>query len=350
MTSLTQRRVAGVTAILVLLFTMQAVVSVPAVGVEDTTCQKVEDADLGVEGLQVTVDGHVDVTFYDWVGTPNEYSAVTVDVTGLLANEDLVWSTKAGSAQGETLETNDGVISEDGTYTIGRAADAIRGISHITLCVVETPETPTARLIVEKYVDVVSGDPETTMFEMHVTGQPDFMLTDGETAMFDYDMTDLTEIVVTVEEDPIAEPGWTTSIECGATVGATVTLEAGDVVTCLVTNTFEAPTTTTTTTTTTTPTTATTTPTTSTTDTTRPTVTTSTVTTPEVTVTTAGPEAEVLGTTITAPAEVTSDTLPFTGTNTGSLAVGGLLALLAGLVALRVSPRVIEEEGRWSDC
>ena len=341
MTALVQRRVAGATAILVLLFTMQAVVSVPAAGVEDTTCQKVEDADLGGEGLQITVDGHIDVTFSDWVGTPNEYSSVTVVVSGLLANEDLVWSTKAGSAQGETLEANDGVIPEDGTYTIGRAADATRGISHITLCVVETPETPSARLIVEKHVDVIGGTPETTVFAMHVTGQPDFMLPDSGTAMFDYDMTGLTEIVVTVEEDPITEPGWSTSITCGATVGGTVTLEAGDVVTCVVTNTFEATTTTTTPTTTT----ATTTPTTSTTDTTRPTVTT-----PEVTVTTAGPEAEVLGTTITAPAEVTSDTLPFTGTNTGGLAVAGLLALLAGLVALRVSPREIEEEGGWSDC
>jgi hypothetical protein len=195
------------------------------------------------------------------VGTPNEYSAVTVDVTGLLANEDLVWSTKAGSAQGGTLETNDGVIPEDGTYIIGRAEDAIRGISYITLCVVATPTTTT-------------------------------------------------------------------------------------------TTTTTTPTTSTTDTTSTTTTTTTTTPTTSTTDTTRPTVTTPevTVTTAEVTVTTAGPEAEVLGTTITAPAEVTSDTLPFTGTNTGSLAVGGLLALLAGLVALRVSPRKIEEEGGWSDC
>ena len=338
MSALTQRRVAGATAILVLLFTLQALVSVPAAGVEDTTCQKVEDADLGIEDLQITVDGHVDVTFFDWVGTPNEYSAVTVDVVGLLANEDLVWSTKAGSAAGETLETNDGVIFEDGTYTIGRAADAIRGISHITLCVVETPQTPTARLIVEKHVVIVSGNPATTSFGMHVTGQPDFVLTDGGMAMFDYDMTETAEITVTVEEDPITEPGWATSIECGATV----VLEAGDAVTCVVTNTFEAPTSTTTSTTTPT--------TTPTTDTTRPTVTTTTVTTPEVTVTTAGPGAEVLGTTIAAPAEVTSDTLPFTGTNTGVLAVGGLLALIAGLLALRVSPRVIEEEGRWSDC
>lgn len=339
MTALTQRRVAGATAILVLLFTMQAVVSVPAAGVEDTTCQKIENADLGVEGLQVTVDGHIDVTFSDWVGTPGEYSAVTVEIAGLLANEDLVWSTKAGSAQGETLETNGGVIPEDGTYTIGRATDAIRGISHITLCVVETPEMPTARLIVEKQVDVVSGNPETTMFEMHVTGKPDFTLTDGGTAMFDYDMTDLTEIVVTVSEEPIAEPGWSTSITCGATVGATVTLEAGDVVTCVVTNTFEAPTTTTTSSTNTTQPTV-----------TIPTVTTPevTVTTPEVTVTTAVPEAEVLGTTITAPAEVTSDTLPFTGAATGGLAIGGLLALISGMVALGVSSRDTDQEGTWS--
>ena len=252
MTALTPRRVAGATAILVLLFTMQAVLSVPAAGAEDTACQKVEDADLGVDGLQITVDGHVDVTFSDWVGTPNEYSAVTVVVTGLLAHEDLVWSIKAGSAHGDTMETNDGVISEDGTYTIGRAAVSIRAISHITVCLVETPTTTSST-----------------------------------------------------------------------------------------TTTTSSTTTTTTTPTTTTP---------PTTDTTRPTVTTSTVTTPDVTVTTAAPEAEVLGTTITAPAEVTSDTLPFTGTNTGSMAVGGLVALLAGLLALRVSPRVIEEEGRWSDC
>jgi hypothetical protein len=327
MTALTQRRVAGATAILLLLFAVQAVVSAPAAGVEDTTCQKVEDADLGVEGLRITVDGHVDITFYDWVGTHDEYSAVTVDVTGLLADEQLVWSTKAGSAQGGTLETNDGVIPEDGTYTIGRAADSIRGISYIVFCVV--PDAPTARLIVEKRVDIVDGTPETAVFQIHVTGEPGFTLTDGGTAVFDFDMTALTEIVVTVEEGPIGEPGWSTSIACGGEMGATVTLGRGDVVTCVVTNTFDAPTTPTTTPTT---------------DTTRPTVTT--VTTP--TVTTATPDAEVLGTTITAPPEVTSDTLPFTGAATGGLAGAGLLALIAGLITLRVNRREIGD-AHWSD-
>ena len=335
MSAFTQRRVAGATAILLLLFAMQAFVSVPAAGVEDATCQKVEDADLGVEGLQITVDGHVDITFRGWVGAPHEYSAVTVEVTGLLADEDLVWSTKAGSAEGGTLETNSGLIPEDGTYTIGRAADAIRGISHITFCVVKTPQTPTARLIVEKKVEVVEGNPETAVFELRVTGKPDFALAGGGSAVFDYDMTGLAAMVVTVEEDPIPESGWSTSIVCGAIPGATITLEPGDVVTCVVTNTFTASTT-------------------STTDTTRPPVTTSTVTTPtvttptsttsEVSATTAG--AEVLGTTITA--QVTSDTLPFTGAATGGLAAAGLLALIAGVATVAVGRREAGGEGRWS--
>lgn len=343
MTSLTQRRVAGMTAILVLLFTTQAVLGAPATGVEDTTCQKVEGADLGVEGLQITIDGHVDVVFYDWVGTSNEYAAVTVDVTGLAADEDLVWSTKAGSAAGGTLETNSGVIPEDGTYTIERADDAVRGISHITLCVVETPETPTAKLIVEKLVVIVSGDPDTTTFDLTVTGQPDFELIGGQSAAFVYDMTDLDELIVTVAELPIDESGWTTSIECGVTVGATVTLEPGDVETCVVTNTYRAPTTSTTETTV--PTTETTVPTTETTE--APT-TTEAATTTEVTVTTATADGDVLGTTVTAPPDVTADTLPFTGSGTGGLAAVGLLALVAGAAALGATRREVGDEGEWS--
>ena len=248
MQALTQRRVAGFAAILVLLFTMQAVIGVPAEGVEDPTCQKVEGADLGVEGLQITVDGHVDVTFYDWVGTSNEYASVTVDVTGLADNEDLAWSTKAGSAAGDTLETNSGVIPEDGTYTIGRAADATRAISHITMCVVETS----------------------------VTTVP----------------TTVTTVPTTVTTVPTTVTTVPTTVTTVPTTGAT---------------------------------------------------------TPEVTATTAAADGEVLGTTVTAPPDVTADTLPFTGSDSAGLAAIGVLALVAGVATLGAARRELGEEGGWSN-
>jgi hypothetical protein len=64
-------------------------------------------------------------------------------------------------------------------------------------------------------------------------------------------------------------------------------------------------------------------------------------------------EAEVLGTTITTVAEVSADTLPFTGFETGDTLKLGLLALAAGAlmlfaVARRDDERAATDTGGWS--
>lgn len=343
MTAIARRRMAGTTALLILLSMLHGVLYAPTAGAEDIptdgplphTCEKVEDQDLGVEGLQITVDDHVVVTFRNWVGSKNDYSAVTVDVVGLLADEDLVWQTKAGSAQSGNIETNTGVISTDGTYTISRAVDAVKGISHITLCVVGSPEPDTARLTVEKKVVIVDGTPSTSVFSFEVTGQPNFTLVDGGERTFTFELDDEAGVEVTVTEAEIAEDGWATSVACGDRItgktAATVTLEAGDDVTCIVTNTYRAATTTTSDSSTTT------------TTTTQPTTTTgASSTTEDTTEITTTDEGEVLGTTITAPEEVAAVTLPFTGAPTGALWVLGLLAMIAGVGLLLMAPREVD--------
>jgi hypothetical protein len=345
-TAVTRRRVAGTTALLILLSMLQGVLYAPTAGAGDiptdgplpNTCEKVEDQDLGVENLQITVDGHILVTFRNWVGSADEFSAVTVDVAGLLANESLVWQTKAGSPQSGNLETNSGVIPTDGTYTISRASTATKGISHITLCVVDSPEPNTARLTVEKKVVIVNGTPSTTVFAFEVTGQPGFTLVDGGKKSFTYQLNDTEGVEVTVTEVEIGEDGWVTSIACdGSTTNATFVLEDGDSVTCTVTNTYRAPTTTSSDPTTTQPTTGTT-GTSPTTEDTNPVTTTA--------------EAEVAGTTITAPAEVAPVTLPFTGSATGGLGMLGLIALIAGIALLRMTPKAdvagLAEAQVWS--
>ncbi|MEX1004290.1 MAG: hypothetical protein WD156_02830, partial [Acidimicrobiia bacterium] len=62
------------------------------------------------------------------------------------------------------------------------------------------------------------------------------------------------------------------------------------------------------------------------------------------------PEAEVLGTTITtAPAEVSADTLPFTGFESEDTLKLGALALLAGLLMLFAVRGPKEEEAAPAD-
>jgi hypothetical protein len=60
-------------------------------------------------------------------------------------------------------------------------------------------------------------------------------------------------------------------------------------------------------------------------------------------------EAEVLGTTITAPPEVTAETLPFTGFESGDTVKLGLLALLAGALMLFAARGTKEEEAAATD-
>lgn len=251
MSAIAKRRAAGVAALMILVYLLQVALIAPSAGAEHIPtagavpehCEKVEGPDLGVEGLEVTVAGRVDVTLHGWAAPEaesNEFGSVMVDVSGL-ADGELHWQTKAGPDVAGA-EVNEGVIVSDGTHVISRAEDASLAISHITLCLFASTEA-SANLTVVKHVGVVSGDPSTTEFDVSVTGQADVTLGDGDETSFTYDLGAAESVEVTIREHATAESGWSAAISCddGESGDALVAvlLTDGDEVICTITNTFE---------------------------------------------------------------------------------------------------------------
>jgi hypothetical protein len=330
MTAIAQRRVAGATAIMILLYLLQVALFAPSAGADHIN-------PTGPVGSNC-VEFQANATGSK---SPADYPGVSINLTSWGGDLKSLNFTVSGLAAGQYVDASVkyGInVDEFGPYLNGSHTITIteqNAISHVRFCVFvdDTPPPGSADLTIEKVVVVLSGIPATTSFAFTVTDQTDFTLEHGEDESFTYDLGQAASVNVTVTEKAIAESGWTTAISCDSGVsGGTsveVTLEDEDDVTCTVTNTFSTtpppppppPTTTTT----------------------QPTTTT----TEAVTTTTA--EAEVLGTTITTVPEVSAETLPFTGFEAGDTARLGLLAILAGGLMLFAVRGKKEEEGAATD-
>jgi hypothetical protein len=284
MTSIAQRRVAGATALMILLYLVQVVLFAPSAQADHVTPEFLE----GNPNCEAVADTSEVLRLEDSGLEDGAYAVTggTITVTGLTSHE-FSWSTdglliaavfvKAGNGGWLYDYTPAGATSDTNVGAQGQQA-----ISHITFCVFDTPPTTT-----------------TTEATTTTTTQPA--------------TTTTTEATTTT-----TQPATTTTTEA-------------------------------TTTTTTQP---------ATTTTTQPPVTTT-----QPPATTTIPfdslpeeEAEVLGTTITtAPAEVSADTLPFTGFESEDSLKLGALMLVAGLLLLFAVRGSKEEEtapadfGGWSN-
>ena len=324
MSAIAQRRVAGATALMILLYLLQVALFAPtaaanhieSTGSQPSNCAKVEGSDLGTENLTIEVDDHVTVKFHTWTEVNGDLASVLVDVTGLLPGEELHWQTKAGSESsqgGGAEEINEGFITENGTnLLITRHEDHTKEISHITLCVFDAPPGE-ATVSVSGSCAVVNG---VAQFTYTVTAS------EGVTVDFDGGDQDVSNGGTYVSSSSSAT--WTATAPGGDLFPNEQSTTSGtaSVTDCTPTGTTQGTTTTTT----------------------QPTTTTT-----EATTTTTEPEDEVLGTTITTVPEVSADTLPFTGSESGDLFKLAMLALAAGALMLFAVRGPKEEEAATTD-
>ena len=348
MSAIAQRRVAGATALMILLYLLQVALYTPTASADHAAAYTSGNptSECGWQG-----DGSIPSSLfrkyqYDGDFTSPEGSAdVTVALSGggfTYQNNEFTLEIyriilKVGQGVGDDVVLGDHNVLQAGELSIPD------GLSHVTFCLVGS--TP---------FDVGPCDTETGTRDVSFTvpDNHDLTITDsGEVKVGDYETGPHTVALEpgTYNWYLYSPPGSGTQVDRGAFVVGACEKET--------TTTTEATTTTTeaTTTTTTQPTTTTTEATTTTT-TTQPTTTTTeaTTTTTEATTTTTEPEEEVLGTTITTVPEVSADTLPFTGSESGDLFKLAMLALAAGALMLfavrgpKEEDEVATDIGGWS--
>jgi hypothetical protein len=241
-----QRRVAGATALMIMLYLLQVTLFAPSAAAAVSDPITPDTFPVGPNGTTDNCPKGGD--WSDHQGTEDEAGA---------------WGSATGVLQGSvTVTVNEGyvvyiclksgdqreifeVTHETGPQVV--APTVPHGLSNWSVTSVEVP-TFDGALTVVKDVVVVSGTPSTTDFDFIVTGQTDFSLADGEaSSAFTYSLTDALDTeVVTITEGLIVEAGWSTSIACDDTALTSsanstvdVTVGDGDDITCTVTNTYE---------------------------------------------------------------------------------------------------------------
>ncbi len=380
MPAMTQRRMAGVTALMLLFYLIHAALYAPtanAASVEpevlefgNPTCGdlqgpgqtwlalKVEiHGDKIVDGthtssdgeLTVTISATVDHTAFDW--------SSDIGVDGVLV--------KSGIA-GNHFYRYDPPLEATGDTNLTTPDGPGDGVSHITFCYdLEAPQAGSAGLIVRKVVEAPAGaETPDQDFAITVDGHEAVLLADGESStLFTYEVgAGATVQVASITEDTTALASeWTSvSVDCSneetsdTAVIADVTLTEGATVTCTFTNVYTPPATSSSTTGVISPPTGETTPPAGEDD--GAVLGTTITAAPETTVVTAPAtttDASVLGTTITTTvAEVEADTLPFTGFETGKALLVALLVLAIGAVMLSAARRrddaASTDSGGWS--